>query len=106
MQLAFTAIHRAAVAVSARGLIEQCEQVQRATHSDFNAKSDRYFVELQPPSTTMVWPLMKLPPSEHRNATVLGEVVDAAEPRMRRHLGVDLAESLVLQTRAPPSASA
>src|SRR5215212_3674103 len=44
---------------------------RRATHSDVSAKSDRYLVELQPPSTTIVWPLMKLPPSEHRNATVL-----------------------------------
>src|ERR1700722_18485384 len=44
---------------------------QRGFHSDERAKSDRYFVELQPPSTTIVWPLMKLPPGEHRKATVL-----------------------------------
>src|SRR5262245_35514586 len=69
--LAFTEIQRAAVAETCRGLVEQCEQVQRGTHSDVRAKSDRYFVELQPPSTTIVCPLMKLPPSEHRNATVL-----------------------------------
>src|SRR6202035_3902247 len=70
-QLALAAVNRAAVAESRRGLVEQREHIQRATHSEFNAKSDRYFVELQPPSTTMVCPLMKLAPSEHRNATVL-----------------------------------
>ena len=57
-QLALTEIHRAAVTEAGGGLVEQREQVQRATHSDVSAKSDRYFVELQPPSTTIVWPLM------------------------------------------------
>ena len=95
--LAFTEIHRAAVAEASGGLVEQCEQVQRATHSDVSAKSDRYFVELQPPSTTIVWPLMKLPPSEHRNATVLAMSSTLPSRWMRRHLGVDLAEPLVLQ---------
>ena len=45
--------------------------IHRATHSEFNANSDRYLVELQPPSTTIVCPLMKLAPGEHKNATVL-----------------------------------
>src|SRR5882757_9332466 len=71
MELALTVIQRTAVTVSCGGLVEQSEQIQRATHSDVSAKSDKYFVELQPPSTTMVWPLMKLAPSEHRKATVL-----------------------------------
>jgi hypothetical protein len=45
--------------------------VHRVTHSDVSANSDKYLVELQPPSTTIVCPLMKLAPGEHRNATVL-----------------------------------
>src|SRR5271154_1037432 len=45
--------------------------IHRGFHSDERAKSDRYFVELQPPSTRIVCPLMKLPPGEQRNATVL-----------------------------------
>ena len=77
-----------------------------ATHSEVSAKSDRYFVELQPPSTTIVWPLMKLPPVRTQERHRARDVVDFAEPRIRRHLGVDLAEPLVLQARAPPSGSA
>ncbi|WP_459984462.1 AMP-binding enzyme, partial [Mycobacterium avium] len=33
--------------------------------------SDRYFVELHPPSTTIVWPLMKLPPGERACAVIV-----------------------------------
>ena len=47
-------VHRTAVAVPGGSLVENGEQVHRATHSEDNAKSDRYLVELQPPSTTMV----------------------------------------------------
>ncbi len=43
---------------------------QRGFHSEFSAVSERYFVELQPPSTTIVWPLMNAPAGEHKNATV------------------------------------
>src|SRR5690348_11035665 len=64
-------IHRAAVRKALRGMIQQREQVHRSVHSEFSAYFDRYFVVLHPPSTTMVCPLMKLPPGEHRNATVL-----------------------------------
>jgi pimeloyl-ACP methyl ester carboxylesterase len=46
-------------------------RVHWAVHSDVKANFDKYLVELQPPSTTMVCPLMKLPPGEHKNATVL-----------------------------------
>src|SRR3984957_1031881 len=55
----------------ARELVQQSERLQRSVHSEVNANFDRYFVEPQPPSTTMVCPLMKLPPGEHKNATVL-----------------------------------
>src|SRR5579875_1628265 len=61
-------IHGAAVSEAGRGLVEDREEVQQAALCQ---TSDRYFVELHPPSTTMVWPLMKLPPDEHKNATVL-----------------------------------
>jgi hypothetical protein len=37
-----------------RSLVQQRERVHRAVHSDVNANFDRYFVELHPPSTTMV----------------------------------------------------
>jgi len=53
-----TEIQRASVTEAGSGLVEQREQVQRWTHSDVSAKSERYFVELHPPSTTIVWPLM------------------------------------------------
>src|SRR5690606_30262701 len=46
-------------------------QLSCGTQAALRPNSDRYLVVLQPPSTTMVWPLMKLPPGEHRNATVL-----------------------------------
>lgn len=64
-------IDRPAIGKALRRLIEQREQVHRAVHSDVSANFDRYLVELHPPSTTMVCPLMKLPPGEHKNATVL-----------------------------------
>ena len=64
-------IHRAAIGKAAYGLIQHRKQIHRAIHSDVSANSDRYFVELHPPSTTIVCPLMKLPPGEHKNATVL-----------------------------------
>ena len=76
------------------------------THSEFSAKSDRYFVELQPPSTTIVCPLMKLRAVRTQERHRARDVVDLAQPRVRRHLGVDLAEPLVLQALSPPSASA
>jgi hypothetical protein len=69
--LAVTVEYRPAVAETGGGLIQKCEQVHRGDHSEDSANSDRYLVELQPPSTTIVCPLMKLPPGEHRNATVL-----------------------------------
>ena len=47
-------IHRAAIGEALRGLIQQRKQVHRAIHSDVSANSDRYLVELHPPSTTMV----------------------------------------------------
>src|SRR3984957_15790169 len=64
-------IHRPTIRKALRGLRQQREQVHRAVHSDVSANFDRYFVDLHPPSTTMVCPLMKLPPGEHKNATVL-----------------------------------
>jgi hypothetical protein len=42
-----------------------------ATQAERSANSDSYFVELRPPSTTLVCPLMKLPLVEHRRATTL-----------------------------------
>src|SRR6185312_6313597 len=49
-ELLLTEIHRAAVAEPGSRLVEQGEHVQRATQSALSAKSDKYFVELQPPS--------------------------------------------------------
>jgi len=68
---AITAKRPLAFFAYAIGLVEDGEYVHRGTHSEDSANSERYFVELQPPSTTIVCPLMKLPPGEHRNAMVL-----------------------------------
>src|SRR5579875_942013 len=69
-EAAVTVIYRPVIREARRRLVQQREQVHRAVHCDVSAKSDRYLVELQPPSTTMVCPLTKLPPGEHKNATV------------------------------------
>jgi hypothetical protein len=53
MQLALTTEHRATVAETVGGLVEQGEQVHLSTHSEFSAKSDRYLVDVHPPSTTI-----------------------------------------------------
>ncbi len=47
-------VERALVRIPGRGLVQHGENVHRGTHSELRAKSDRYLVELQPPSTTMV----------------------------------------------------
>src|SRR5512139_3750287 len=95
--LALAVIHRPAVTEAARSLGEESEQVQRATHFEFSAKSDRYFVELQPPSTTISCPLMKLAPSEHRNATVLA--MSLTSPNR----GYGVISTLILRNRSSSS---